>query len=120
MNNYSEVSLIIASFINRHTLKASRVRDLSAGNKQPLTVGCHPQPLTLVKWLSIFIPAGDETGLTVKHTCRAQHAVRTISAGSLRDDRRGCSGGLTLQFQRAVDYHCTVCCHVSSLDERRN
>lgn len=66
MDNYSEVFLIIASFINRQTLKASRVRDLSTGNKQPLTVGCHPQPLTLVNWLSIFIPPGKETGLMMK------------------------------------------------------
>lgn len=65
MNNYSEVSLIVASFISRHTLKASRVRDLSTGNKQPLAVGRHPQPLTLVNCLSIFIPPGDETALTV-------------------------------------------------------
>lgn len=62
MDNDSEVPLNIPSFICSHTLKASCVRDLSTGNKQPLTVGYHPQPFTLVNCFSIFIPPGNKTG----------------------------------------------------------
>lgn len=69
MDNDSEVPLNVPSFISRHTLKASRVRDLSTGNQQPSTVGCHLQPLTLDKWFSIFIPPGNKTGFECMYKC---------------------------------------------------
>lgn len=69
MDDHGEVPPSISSFISRHTLKASRVRDLSSGNKQPLAVGRRPQPLTLLNSFSVFIPPGNKTGFEWVFKC---------------------------------------------------
>lgn len=123
MDNHIEVPLVVSCFIRGHTLKTSRVRDLSAGNDQPSTARCHPQPLALSDWFPIFVPAGKEQCL--QQMCVPMNVylylfICTHEMEILRDDRCRCSSRLTLQLQRAVDYHCAVCHVISSINEGRN
>lgn len=75
MNNHVKIPLMVSCIISGHTLKPSRVRDLSTRHDQPSSAGRHTQPFSVSDLFSILVPAEE------KKTPAVTESVLTFTPG---------------------------------------